>query len=211
MKILRSILPVILMLVTTLLVSCGGPTASAPPTYTPEKLAQIQTYRISVDRARDRMSELSDLIAAEDWVDTRNFIHGPLGLLRRDMTYLSNALLEEDTKQALPLAKEVFNGLDDIDAAAKESNYPAAANEFKQVISNFDAYLDLIPQTEEEAEIITETEQTAKLIPDTEEVKEIVPDIKEVQEIIPDTEEVQEIIPDTEEVQEIIPDMEING
>ena len=211
MKILRSILPVILMLVTTLLVSCGGPTASAPPTYTPEKLAQIKTYRISVDRARDKMSELSDLIAAENWVDTRTFIHGPLGLLRRDMTYLSNALLEEDAKQALPLAKEVFNGLDDIDAAAKESNSSAAANEFKQVISNFDAYLDLLPQTEEEAEVITETEQTAKLIPDTEEVKEIVPDIKEVKEMVPDMEEVKEIIPDTEEVKEIVPDMEING
>ena len=56
MKIFRSILPVILLLVTTLLVSCGGPTASAPPTYTPEKLEQIKTYRISVDKARERMS-----------------------------------------------------------------------------------------------------------------------------------------------------------
>lgn len=157
------------------------------------------------------MSELSDLIAAEDWVDTRNFIHGPLGLLRRDMIYLANALLEEDTKQALPLAKEVFNGLEDIDAAAKESNYPAAANEFKQVISNFDAYLDLIPQTEEEAEVITETEQTAKLIRDPEEVEEIIPDIKEVKEMVSDTEEVEEIIRDPEEVKEMIPDMEING
>ncbi len=189
MKIFRSILPVILLLVTTLLVSCGGPNASAPPTYTPEKLAQIQTYRISVDQARERMSELSDLIKDENWVDTRTFIHGPLGLIRRNMTYLSNALLEEDAKKAIPLAKEVFKNLDDIDAAAKENNYSAAIGEFNQAIRNFDAYLDLVPQTEEEEAAVIETEQTVGLaIPEVEEMEEFVPEVKEVEESLPEVE-----------------------
>ena len=168
MRILRSILPVILLLVTTLLVSCGGPSASAPPTYTPEKLAQIKTYRISVDKARERMSELSDFIQEENWVDTRTFIHGPLGLVRRDMTYLSNVLLPEDSKKATPLAKEVFKSLDDIDAAAKENNYGVAVSEFNQAVSSFDAYLDLVPQTEEEAAVINEIETIAEISPDME-------------------------------------------
>ena len=193
MKILRSIFPVILLLVTTLLVSCGGPNASAPPTYTPEKLAQIQTYRISVDKARERMSELSDLIKDENWVDTRTFIHGPLGLIRRNMTYLSNALLEDDAKKATPLAKEVFKNLDDIDAAAKENNYSAAISEFNQAIRNFDAYLDLIPQTKEAAAVVKETDQKVGLA---------IPKVAE---------EVEEVIPDIEEVEELVPDMEING
>ena len=195
MKIFRSILPVILMLVTTLLVSCGGPTASAPPTYTPEKLEQIKTYRISVDKARERMSELSDLIVKEDWVDTRNFIHGPLGLIRRDMTYLSNALLEEDTKKATPLAKEVFKSLDDIDAAAKENSYSAAISEFNQAIKSFDDYLNLIPQTEEEAAaVITETEQKVGLA---------IPEVAE---------EVEEVVSEVaEEVEDLVPDMEVNS
>ena len=189
MKIFRSILPVILLLVTTLLVSCGGPNASAPPTYTPEKLAQIKTYRISVDQARERMSELSDLIKDENWVDTRTFIHGPLGLIRRNMTYLSNALLEEDAKKAIPLAKEVFKNLDDIDAAAKENNYSAAIGEFNQAIRNFDAYLDLVPQTEEEEAAVIETEQTVGLaIPEVEEMEEFVPEVKEVEESLPEVE-----------------------
>ncbi|MGK7937272.1 MAG: photosystem II protein PsbQ [Xenococcaceae cyanobacterium] len=195
MKILRSILPVILLLVTTLLVSCGGPNASAPPTYTPEKLAQIQTYRISVDKARERMPELSDLIQEENWVDTRTFIHGPLGLIRRNMTYLSNALLEEDAEKATPLAKEVFKNLDDIDAAAKESNYSAAISEFNQAISNFDAYLELIPQTEEEAAIIQETEQTVGLT---------IPAVEE-------TEEIEDLVSEAEETEDLIPEMEVNG
>lgn len=195
MKILRSIFPVILLLVTTLLVSCGGPNASAPPTYTPEKLAQIQTYRISVDEARERMSELSDLIKDENWVDTRTFIHGPLGLIRRNMTYLSNALLEDDAKKATPLAKEVFKSLDDIDAAAKENNYSAAISEFNQAIRNFDAYLDLVPQTKEEAAaVVKETAQKVGLaIPEVaEEVKDVVSEV-------------------AEEIEDLVPDMEING
>ena len=180
MKILRSIFSAILLLVTTLLVSCGGPSASAPPIYTPEKLAQIQTYRISVDQARDRMSELSDLIEDKNWVDTRTFIHGPLGLIRRNMTYLSNALLEEDAKQATPLAKEVFKNLDDIDAAAKDNSYNAAISEFNQAVSNFDAYLDLIPQTEEEEAVIPDTKETVGLASPKvkKEVKEVVSELE---------------------------------
>ena len=211
MRIFRSILPVILLLVTTLLVSCGGPNASAPPTYTPEKLAQIKTYRISVDKARERMAELSDFIKEEDWVDTRTFIHGPLGLIRRDMTYLSNALLPEDSKKASPLAKEVFKSLDDIDAAAKESNYSAAISEFNQAVRSFDAYLDLVPQTEEKAAVITETEQTAELITPVAETTEIIPEIEQTADLIPEVEEIEDLTTDMEEIEDLIPDLETNG
>ncbi len=148
MKIFRSILPLILVLVTTLLVSCGGPQASAPPTYTPEKLQQIKTYRIPVDVAQNRLSELGEYISEEDWVNTQTFIHGPLGLIRRDMTYLANALLPEDKQQAKELAKDIFRHFEDIDEAAKEKNYQAAISEYKEVVSDFDVYLQLIPNTE---------------------------------------------------------------
>lgn len=148
MKILRSILPLILVLVTTLLVSCGGPTASAPPTYTPEKLQKINTYRIPVDVAQKRLSELGKYIDEEDWVNTESFIHGPLGLIRRDMTYLSNALLPEDREKATKLAKDIFRHFEDIDRAAKDTDYRAAIEEYKEVVSDFDVYLQLLPNTE---------------------------------------------------------------
>ena len=148
MKIFRSILPLILVLVTTLLVSCGGPNASAPPTYTAEKLQQIKTYRIPVDIAQNRLSELGKFISEEDWVDTQTFIHGPLGLIRRDMTYLSNALLPEDKEQATKLAKDIFKHFENIDAAAKDDNYQTAISNYKEVVSDFYVYLELIPDTE---------------------------------------------------------------
>ncbi|AFZ36992.1 photosystem II protein PsbQ [Stanieria cyanosphaera PCC 7437] len=148
MRIFRSILPLILVLVTTFLVSCGSPTVSAPPTYTPAKLQQIKTYRIPVDVAQQRMAELGQYIQAKDWVDTESFIHGPLGLIRRDMTYLANSLLPEDKEKATELAKEVFDGLEELDAAAKEKSYTSAIQKYGQVVRNLNSYLELLPKSE---------------------------------------------------------------
>ena len=153
MKIFRPILSLILVLATTLLVSCGGPSASAPPTYTPEKLQKIETYRIPLDIARQRLPELGEAIANENWANADSFLHGPLGLIRRDLTYLSNALLPDEQEPALNVAKDIFKHFENIDAAVKEQNYTAAINQYKEVTSDLDAYASLIPQTEEKAEV----------------------------------------------------------
>ena len=185
MKIFRSILPLILVAVATLLVSCSGGTAAAPPTYTPEKLQKIETYRIPVDIARDRLFELGEYIDDEDWVNTKTFIHGPLGLIRRDMTYLSNALLPDDREQATELAKDIFNHFEDIDAAANDKNYAAAISEYKEVVSDFDVYLELVPQTKKPESQANQAIKQAETV--VTEVKEEVEST--VDEIIPDTEE----------------------
>lgn len=148
MKIFRSFLSVILILVATVLVSCGSPQASAPPTYTPEKLQQIETYRIPVDIARDNMSRLKELIQEQDWIDTRSYIHGPLGFLRRDFRYLSDLLLPNDAKQAKEISEDIFLRLENIDAAAKDQDSRTVATEFNKAISDFDEYINLIPNTE---------------------------------------------------------------
>ena len=116
----RSILSVILVLVATFLVSCGGPKATIPTIYAPEKIAQIQILAAPVEAARERMSDLETLIDAENWIDIGTFIHGPLGSLRRDLRYLSESLLPKDQKKAQQLAKELFNDFERLDAAAKE-------------------------------------------------------------------------------------------
>jgi photosystem II protein PsbQ len=132
MKIFRPILSLILVLATTLLVSCGGPAVSAPPTYTPEKLQKISTYRIPLDIARQRIPELGQSLANEDWVNANSFLHGPLGLIRRDLTYLSNALLPDEQEPALNVAKDIFKHLENIDAAVSEKNYTVAINQYKE-------------------------------------------------------------------------------
>ncbi|WP_319419039.1 photosystem II protein PsbQ [Pleurocapsa sp. FMAR1] len=151
MKIFRPILSLILVLVTTLLVSCGGSNVSAPPTYTPEKLQKIETYRIPLDIARQRISELGESISNENWSNAKSFLHGPLGSIRRDLTYLSKALLPDEQEPALEQAKDIFRHLENIDAAVSENNYSVATDQYKKVVSDLDTYASLIPQTEKPA------------------------------------------------------------
>lgn len=142
----RSILSVILVLVATFLVSCGGPKATVPTTYTPEKIVQIQSFAAPIEAARQQMSQLEKFIEAENWVDTGTFIHGPLGTLRRDMKYLAETLLPRDQKKAQQLSQEFFADLERLDTAAKARNYESAVNRYNNALEHFEDFLDLIPR-----------------------------------------------------------------
>jgi photosystem II protein PsbQ len=145
MKIFRAILSLMLVLVATVLVSCGSPQASAPPTYTPEKLQVINTYRIPIDAAREKMTNLGEFVKEQDWVNIKSYIHGPLGFLRRDFRYLSDALLPDDAKKAKEIADDIFARLENIDVAAKDHDGKKVASEYVKAIADFDNYFDLIP------------------------------------------------------------------
>ncbi|ACK66142.1 photosystem II protein PsbQ [Rippkaea orientalis PCC 8801] len=143
---LRSILSIVLVFVTIFLVSCGSPKASIPTTYSPEKIEQLQVLIEPVTEAREKMSVLKDLIADQNWIDVQTYIHGPLGGLRQQLRNLSTSLLPKDQKPATDLAKELFNRLERLDAAAKERSISGAEAQFRQAVRDFDAYLDLLPK-----------------------------------------------------------------
>lgn len=148
MKIFRPIISLCLVLVTTLLVSCSGATQAKVPTiYAPEKIEQLQEYLTPIVDARGRMGELQELINDENWVDTRTFIHGPLGALRQDMTILNRKLLEKDKTPSQQLSRELFSHLERIDAAAKERNSNLAKAQYNEAITDFDLYIDFIPHS----------------------------------------------------------------
>ena len=147
MRILRSLLSLMLVLVATVLVSCSGPTASVPEVYTPEKLETIKIYRIPVDIAKKEIFTLSGLIGDENWTDVKSVIHGPLGLLRRDLRYLSEALLPDDKAKSLEISEDLFLRLENLDAAADEKNYSNAIAAYNKAIADLDAYVQLIPNT----------------------------------------------------------------
>ena len=142
----RSFLAVILALVATFLVSCGSPEAKAPPTYTEAKLAEIQVFTPRLEEFRDRLPELQDLIERGRWVDVGTFIHGPLGDLRRNMSNLARTLLPADQKAALKLTNELLEDLVGIDEAAAEGNTSEALVNYRAAVSDFDSFLELIPQ-----------------------------------------------------------------
>jgi photosystem II protein PsbQ len=146
MKLVRSIFPLILILLTSLLVSCGGPSATTTPrTYSAERIEQIQIFVTPIETARERILELENLIEDGNWEDVDNLIHGPLGFLRRDISYLSNNLLPNDQKRASQIAKDLFFHIERLDAATKAQSYSAAVQQYNEVIKDFDTLLDLIP------------------------------------------------------------------
>ncbi|MGK7915896.1 MAG: photosystem II protein PsbQ [Prochloraceae cyanobacterium] len=150
MAIIRSILPLILVLVTTLLVSCGSPgTAKVPPTYTSQQIEQIENFLVPVKEAREQIKRLESLIDQEDWIDTDNLIHGPLGSLRRDLRYLSDTLLPQDQKRAKQIAQDLFADIERLDAAAKNRSYKGAVQQYNQALRDFDSLLNLIPSSAE--------------------------------------------------------------
>ena len=150
MKTFRILLSLVLVLVTTLLVSCGSPNqAKIPTVYTPEKIAQLRIFAEPIKDARENMNTLKEFIETENWVDTRTFIHGPLGELRQSMTILSRKLLPKDQKLAQQLAKDLFAHFERIDAAAKERSSSLAETQYVEAVKDFDAFLGLIPLSSE--------------------------------------------------------------
>lgn len=146
MRLFRPILSLVLVFVTTFLVSCSSATqAKIPTVYTAEKIAQLQSFRDPVVSAKEQMETLKGFIQAQNWTDTRTFIHGPLGQLRQDMTIVTRKLLMKDQKTAQSLAKELFVHFERIDAAAKARDSEMAQTQYLEAVKDLDAFLALIP------------------------------------------------------------------
>ncbi|MEB3829765.1 photosystem II protein PsbQ [Phormidium sp. CCY1219] len=141
----RSILASILALVMVFVVSCAPQQAAKPPVYSPSQLEIIAEYKGDLLSLRDRMSELEQLIVDRKWVDVETFIHGPLGDLRRDMSYVTRNLDDREQKTARRKSQALFSDLEAIDAAAAEADYSEAVEKYGEAIVDFDAFLDLIP------------------------------------------------------------------
>ena len=142
----RSILSIVLAFVAVLLISCGSPTMAKVPTYTPEQIAEIQSYASEVSAMRDRMPELQALIAKKDWTFVRNFIHGPLGELRVKMSAVTRDLFPSAQKPSSQAAKDVFDNLVTIDRAAENGDSALAVLNYSEAIKAFDAFFQLVPQ-----------------------------------------------------------------
>ena len=142
----RSILALILVLVTTFLVSCGSPKATKAPTYTAEKLAVIQQLASTTAALRDKMPILEDKIQNKNWTDVGTYIHGPLGELRRNVSYLTRELLPQDQKAVSAAGKDLFDRLQDIDSAATKGKYDVAVQNYQAALKDFDDFLQAIPK-----------------------------------------------------------------
>ncbi len=149
----RSLLSLVLVLLATFLISCGGPTvATAPPTYTPTQIEKIQGYLPKIETVRDRSDELKGLIQNNNWVNVGNFIHGPMAEARLNMTYIIPNLLPEDQPKARQVARDLFNHLVQIDQATESANSFKALSNTKAAFVDVDKFLDLLPEASTSAE-----------------------------------------------------------
>ena len=145
MKQYRAVVGILLAAIATFLVSCSGGTEAVVPTYTPEKISQLQNYVGRIEQARDRLPELERYIQKDNWVNVDNFTHGPLGQLKPQIVRLTSQLLPEDQKKAKAIAEEISGHLQNLDAASQERNYKDAIFQFEEFKTDFDTLLGIVP------------------------------------------------------------------
>jgi photosystem II protein PsbQ len=148
---IRSIVALALTFVMVLCVTFVNPAdakpkKTKPDTYSTEQIAEIQSYAAQVQVMRDRFGELQALIEKEDFIFTRNFIHGPLGDLRNTMTFIANDLYPEARGQAKAATKDLGSALSAIDKAGIDKDYKAAAKAYTNLNKAMDTFFSLLPQ-----------------------------------------------------------------
>jgi photosystem II protein PsbQ len=149
----RSVLALILVIVTTFLVSCSSPSAvKVPPTYSTAQIEQIQAYIPDMQALRDRMKEIPTLLQRREWIDIGNFVHGPLAELRYKMNYVTRKLLPEDQEKARDLTRDFFDQLVKIDQAAESGDARKVISNYQEALSDIDSFLNLLPQAVEDLE-----------------------------------------------------------
>ncbi|MEH2321485.1 photosystem II protein PsbQ [Nostoc sp.] len=146
----HSIFSFVLVLLATFLFSCGSPgVAVAPPTYTATQLERIQAYVPEIQAVRDRSQELKTLIQEGDWINVRNFIHGPITEARLNLTYVTPNLLPKDQPTARQITRDLFNHLVKLDKATSAGNPQVALSNSQAALADIDKFLQLLPKTEE--------------------------------------------------------------
>jgi photosystem II protein PsbQ len=142
----RSIFALMMAFLMAFLVSCSSVEAKVPTTYTTAQIQQIQRYVPTLTEFRSRMDKLGTLIQQRNWVDTRTYIHGPLGDLRNTMKTVSASLLPKSQQQAVDLTKSLFGDLVNIDLAAKDLDYAKVTASYQKAVNDFDSFLQLLPK-----------------------------------------------------------------
>ncbi|WP_445635802.1 photosystem II protein PsbQ [Nostoc sp. DSM 114161] len=147
MKRQSSIFSLILVLLATFLISCGGPgVAVAPPTYTATQIAEIKEYVPEIQAVRDRSQELKTLIQRQDWINVSNFIHGPITEARLNLTYVTPHLLPKDQNTARQITRDLFNHLVKVNQGASSSNAQLALSNSEAAFADIDKFLQLLPE-----------------------------------------------------------------
>ena len=111
----------------------------------PDDLAVIRRQAAAFEATKSRLPDLARLVSAEDWVFTRNLLHGPMQEVGREMSYINQRLDRSERKNADKIARKLKEALADLDEAARLQDGSRLQRSYSNLAASFDAYSDVIP------------------------------------------------------------------
>ena len=112
---------------------------------TPDDLAVIRRQAAAFEATKSRLPDLARLVSAEDWVFTRNLLHGPMQEVGREMSYINQRLDRSERKDADKIARKLKEALADLDEAARLQDGSRLQRSYSNLAASFDAYSEVIP------------------------------------------------------------------
>ena len=111
----------------------------------PDDLAVIRRQAAAFEATKSRLPDLARLVSAEDWVFTRNLLHGPMQEVGREMSYINQRLDRSERKDADKIARKLKEALADLDEAARLQDGSRLQRSYSNLAASFDAYSEAIP------------------------------------------------------------------
>ena len=111
----------------------------------PNDLAVIRRQAAAFEATKSRLPDLARLVSEEDWIFTRNLLHGPMQEVGREMSYINQRLDRSERKDADKIARKLKEALADLDEAARLQDGSRLQRSYSNLATSFDAYSDVIP------------------------------------------------------------------
>ena len=112
----------------------------------PDDLAVIRRQAAAFEATKSRLPDLARLVSEEDWIFTRNLLHGPMQEVGREMLYINQRLLPQDRAEAKKLATSLKDAMADLDEAARLQDDAKLQKSYEDVVSGFANYSEVIPE-----------------------------------------------------------------
>ena len=143
LKALRRLAAICLCVALSL--SLMAPAAVNAAGINPNDLAVIRRQAAAFEATKSRLPDLARLVSEEDWVFTRNLLHGPMQEVGREMSYINQRLDRSERKDADKIARKLKEALADLDEAARLQDGSRLQRSYSNLATSFDAYSDVIP------------------------------------------------------------------
>ncbi|MEN9250965.1 MAG: hypothetical protein Q6L58_00835 [Thermostichales cyanobacterium BF3_bins_165] len=95
-----------------------------------------------VSKIQAEVEHLQELVDNQEWVNVRSYIHGPMGMTRKELAGLALQYTGEQQKQIQKANRQLLTNLEKIDAAAEDfdaQRLRAAQNALRESVAALDA------------------------------------------------------------------------